>query len=249
MAFRISDKGGKDDIAVDLAEGGAGVGKGSQHRAVDGGGAVGPGEGVREVPEDSPGVCAGGGDSVAENLIAAELDGRAGDVDEDGGAQGSYDVDAVELIQGLACAVDIGAVKGKDIQGLVGTLRIQLAKYHFTGGVCRQSPPEAAGTGEIALSLQKIDGRTGYQSAVGVAHGVVDNYGIGADDRVAAGVGVDGHIQIPADYEGGVGIFRGKGGDGGANALIAQSGSTAHCHPAFCIGVAQGHIIKYKYIV
>ena len=99
MAFRIARVGIEDDITVDLAVGGVGSGEGSQHRTIDGSGAVGPGQGVGEVPQDAVGIVPGGGEAIAEDLIAAELNGRPGDVDENGGRGRGNDIDAVELGQ------------------------------------------------------------------------------------------------------------------------------------------------------
>ena len=115
MTFCVAGKRGEDDVAVDLAEGGGGIGEGGQHRAVDGGGAVRPGQSFGKVPHDSFGIVTGGSRAVTENLIAAILDAGAGDVDENGGLHGSDDVDAIELVEGQPGPVDIGALKGKDV--------------------------------------------------------------------------------------------------------------------------------------
>ena len=60
MAFRIARVGIEDDITVDLAVGGIGSGKGSQHRTIDGSGAVGPGQGIGKVPQNVEGIAPGG---------------------------------------------------------------------------------------------------------------------------------------------------------------------------------------------
>ena len=111
MALRVSGIAVKDNIAVDLAEGGVGRCKGRQHRTVNSRGAVGPGQGLGEVPQNPACILPCGGYAVAEDLITAVLDGRPRHIDEDGGAQGSNDVNAVELSQRKAAAVEIAAVQ------------------------------------------------------------------------------------------------------------------------------------------
>ena len=249
MALGVAGVAVKDDVAVDLAEGGCRCGKGGQDGAVDGGGAVGPGQGLREVPQDLPGVLPGGGDAVAEDLVAAVQDVGAGHIDEDGGIDGGDDVDAVELGQRQAGAVQVGAVQLEDVQSLIGAGEVELAEHHGTGTVGLQRAPEEGSAFQVALRLGKVDRRTGGQGAVGVAHGVVDYRAGGADDGVAAGVGAAGHVDGAAHHKGRVGACRRQRGDACAHAVVAQHGVVAHGHPALCVGVAQAQIAEYEYVI
>ena len=137
MAFGVAGIAVKDNVAVDLTVRGVGSGEGGQHRAVNGGGAVGPGQRLGEVPQDAPGVFSGGRRTVAENLIAAELNGGATDIDEDGGAQRRDDVDAVELGQRDAGTIEIAAVQRENIQSRVGADQVQLVVDYLAGTVGR----------------------------------------------------------------------------------------------------------------
>ena len=126
MTLRISGKGGENDIAVELTEGGGSISKGRKYRAVDGSGAVGPGQGLGVVPHDSAGMGPGGCGAIAEDRVAAILDIGPGDVDEDGGGEGCGDVNAIELVQSQPGSINIRAFKVEDIEGFVGAAQIEL---------------------------------------------------------------------------------------------------------------------------
>ena len=147
MAFGVAGVGIKDDIAVDLAESGVGRSKGGQHRAIDGGGAVAPGEGLGEIPQDLPCIFPGGCTAIAENLITSILDGGAFHIDEHRGADGSDDIDAVELPQGQATAIQVLAVQAEDIQS-----RIAAGVQKTRGISSAGNPPCSLGQGATVPS-------------------------------------------------------------------------------------------------
>ena len=249
MAFGVACKAVKDNIAVDLAERGVGRGKRSQHRAVNGGGAVGPGQCLGEVPQNPPGIFSGGRRPVAEDLVAAVLNGGAIHVDEDGGVQGGNDIDTIELRQRNPGTIEIAAVQGENVQRLIAAGQVQLVEHHLAGAVGSQGTPEIGGTLQIPLRLGKINGGSNDKKTVGVAHGVVDNRTAGVDYRVAAGVGACGNIDIAIDHKGRVRVGRRQRKNAGANAVVAQGGIAPHRNPAFCIGVAHIHVAKDKYVI
>ena len=142
VAFRVAGKGFKDDVAVDLTKRRGGGCEGSQHRAVNGGGAVRPSQCIGMVPQNFVRICARSGDAVAENLIAAVQDVRTIHGNEDGRACRCDDVDAVELVECQTGAVDVGAVKAEDVERLVDAGQIELSEDDRTRSVGYQSAPE-----------------------------------------------------------------------------------------------------------
>ena len=249
MAFRISRITVKNNVTVNLAEGGVGCGKGSQHRTVNGSGTVGPGQSLGEVPQNPPGIFPGSGHAVAENLIAAILDRRPGHIDQDGGTQRRDDVDAVELGQRQAAAIEVAAVQRKDIERLIGAGQIQLSEYHLPGSVGGKACPEGRSTLQILLGGKEIDGSSGNQLPVGVAHGVAENSAARIDHRVAAGIGASCHIDGPIHHKGCIGISRGQGRNTGTNAVVTEGGISAHRYTALRVGIAQAQIAEDKYVI
>ena len=134
-------------------------------------------------------------------MVAAVLDGGAIHVDKNGGAQGSYDVNAVQLSQGDPGTIEIAAVQRKDIQRLIGTGQVQLVEDYLAGAVWQQGAPEIGGALQIALRLRKINGCPYNQETVGISHGVVRDRAAGIYHRVAAGVGACGDVDISVYYK------------------------------------------------
>lgn len=121
MALCISSECVKYDVTVDLTEGGVSGGIRRKHRTVNGGGAVGPVQCSRIVPQNFSCVFSGCRRAVTENLIAAILNTGSRHIDQDSGINGGDDIDSVQLIEGQSGAVDIGAVETEDIQILIST--------------------------------------------------------------------------------------------------------------------------------
>lgn len=100
----------------------------------------------------------GGGNAIAEDLVAAVLDGGTVHCNQDGGACGCNDVDAIKLVQSRAGTVDISAVKPEDVEGIVGAGQVQLAELDGSGPVRGQLRPEGRSAFQIALSLGEVNG-------------------------------------------------------------------------------------------
>ena len=98
-----------------------------------------------EIPQDAARIFSGSCRTVAEDLIAAELDHGAVHIDEDGGINRSDDVDPVELCQGKTGAIEIAAVERENIEDLIGAGEVELPKDDLTGAVGHQGAPKSGG--------------------------------------------------------------------------------------------------------